>query len=77
MAGNMLYKKASIKDVSTRSLNTFIIYTIFYIIWNLAVIGTAFRFIPHYYWFYTFDLLEKNDCFIFPDKWTPIRDDMT
>ena len=32
MAGNMLYKKASIKDVSTRSLNAFIIYTIVYII---------------------------------------------
>ena len=51
----MLYKKSSIKNVATRSVNAFIIYTIFYILWNLAIVGTAFRFIPHYYWYYNFD----------------------
>lgn len=68
MTGNLLYKKASVKDVSTRSVNAFIFYIIFFILWNLAIVGTAIRFIPHYYWLYAFNELEDNECFLEPDK---------
>ena len=60
MTGNMLYKKPSIKDVSTRSVNAFIFFIIFYILWNLSVVGSSARFIPHYYWLYHFDELGSN-----------------